>query len=137
MGLFTTLVVEPFMSSTFPRCFVFLLYWTFCHATCISLLGSRACPAFGTAMVSTNVSYNGRSFLRLVNNVQQFDEALEGFMLNDYSAQRSSLYETSARVRNESLPAARYSQTLVVKPPRNVTDTVLRLDTAVAESLCP
>ncbi|EMR09196.1 hypothetical protein PNEG_02533 [Pneumocystis murina B123] len=51
---------------------------------CISLSGSKSCPSFNTSSIST-IANNTFPFLSLVNNVNEFDEQLESYIINYYT----------------------------------------------------
>jgi len=54
------------------------------NATCISLQGSKLCPNFSSASISTSLTADF-PFLQYVSNVQEFDTQFATFIKTDYA----------------------------------------------------
>ncbi|KAH7085999.1 hypothetical protein BKA63DRAFT_529511 [Paraphoma chrysanthemicola] len=84
------------------------------QATCISLRGSTACPAFSAASISTNLT-GDFSFLAFVNNVQSFDDRLRNYIATTYSQKQYQdiLGCSSVNLTNTTGLYARYTTTVL------------------------
>ncbi|KAF2035023.1 hypothetical protein EK21DRAFT_55696 [Setomelanomma holmii] len=84
------------------------------QSNCISLQGSTACPAFGSASISTNLT-GDFSFLAFVSNVQSFDDRLRNYIATTYSQKQYQdiLGCSSVNLTNTTTLYARYTTTVL------------------------
>ena len=59
------------------------------NATCLSLQGSKLCPSFAAASISTGLTTDF-PFLQYVSNIQQFDSLFMSYIEQDYAKYHSS-----------------------------------------------
>ncbi|KAF1736805.1 hypothetical protein CRV24_002415 [Beauveria bassiana] len=109
------------------------------NGQCVPLKGSKLCPAFDGASVSTSkFLLDTYSFLQYVSDVDSFDKQLEIYVNTDYVRSR---YEGrfgcgGVDLRNSSNMYARWTTTVVCSAMVQMSIEPCRLDASVSRPLC-
>jgi len=104
---------------------------------CISLSGSTACPAFGSASISRNLT-GQFSFLSFVSNAQTFDQSLRNYIATTYTQQQyqNVLGCSSVNLTNTTSLYARYTTTVLCNAIVQASRDACRLSNTAATPLC-